>query len=140
ADGAVSGKAPYIGFVGTLEPRKDVPTLVRAFDEVADRHADIRLRIAGYAGWGAGDVDAAVTASRHRDRIDLLGYLAEDEVPAFLRSAAAVAYPSLAEGFGLPALEAMACGAPLVTTSGTAMEEVVGDGALLVPPSSPVEL
>lgn len=139
-DAAAAGGVPYIGFVGTLEPRKDIPTLVRAFDGVADRHPDIRLRIAGHAGWGARAVNEAVAASRHRHRIDLLGYLPEDDVPAFLRSAAAVAYPSLAEGFGLPALEAMACGAPLVTTSGTAMEEVVGDGALLVSPSSPGEL
>jgi glycosyltransferase involved in cell wall biosynthesis len=127
----------YIGFVGTLEPRKDIPTLIRAFDLVAQRHDDVRLRIAGHSGWGRREVDDAITAARHRDRIDLVGYLPEDDVPAFLQHAVAVAYPSLAEGFGLPALEAMACGAPLVTTTGSAMEEVVGDGALLVPPSSP---
>ena len=131
---------PYIGFVGTLEPRKDIPTLVRAFDLVAQRHPDIRLRIAGHSGWGRRAVDEAVAASASRDRIDLVGYLPEDDVAPFLRGAAAVAYPSLAEGFGLPALEAMACGAPLVTTTGSAMEEVVGDGAILVPPSSPQRL
>jgi glycosyltransferase involved in cell wall biosynthesis len=131
---------PYIGFVGTLEPRKDIPTLIRAFDLVAQRHPDVRLRIAGHSAWGRRAVDDAVAASSSPDRIDLVGYLAEDDVPPFLRSAAAVAYPSLAEGFGQPALEAMACGAPLVTTTGSAMEEVVGDGALLVPPSSPGDL
>jgi glycosyltransferase involved in cell wall biosynthesis len=138
--GAGAGSPPYIGFVGTLEPRKDIPTLVRAFDLVAQRHGDVRLRIAGHSGWGRRAIDDAVAGSPNRDRIELVGYLAEDDVPSFLRGAAAVAYPSLAEGFGLPALEAMACGAPLVTTTGSAMEEVVGEGALLVPPSSPDRL
>jgi glycosyltransferase involved in cell wall biosynthesis len=137
---AVHASPPYIGFVGTLEPRKDIPTLVRAFDLVAQQHRDVRLRVAGHSGWGRRAVDEAVAASSSRDRIDLVGYLPEDDVPAFLRGAAAVAYPSLAEGFGLPALEAMACGVPLVTTTGSAMEEVVGDGAILVPPSSPHQL
>ena len=63
-----------------------------------------------------------------------MGYVADEAVPALLRNAAAVAYPSLDEGFGLPALEALSCGAPLVTTKGTAMAEVAGDAALLVPP------
>ena len=125
--------SPYVAFVGTLEPRKDLPTLVQAFDKLARARSDLLLLLAGVAGWGSG-VDEAVAASAYRHRIKRLGYLPEDEVPAFLAGAAAVAYPSLAEGFGLPALEALACGAPLVTTTGSAMEEVVGDAAVLVRP------
>jgi glycosyltransferase involved in cell wall biosynthesis len=132
-------RPPYIAFVGTIEPRKDVPTLVAAYDRVAGGHPDLGLVLAGGAGWGhaANQVDRAVAASPSRDRIVRTGYLAEAALPALLRRAAAVAYPSLAEGFGLPALEALACGAPLVTTAGSAMAEVAGDAARLVPPRDP---
>ena len=127
-------QAPYVAFVGTIEPRKDVAALVMAFDRIAAMHPDHRLVIAGGAGWGVRSLADAVAASSHRARIVQTGYLDDAVLPALLRGATAVAYPSREEGFGLPALEAMACGAPLVTTSGTAMQEVVGDAALLVRP------
>ena len=133
-DTRLAAGRPMLVFVGTLEPRKDVPTLVRAFASVADRHPDALLVLAGGAGWGADEVEAAVSACGLGDRIVRTGYVADDDIPALLRSATAVVYPSLYEGFGLPALEALACGAPLVTTLGTAMEEVAGPSALLVPP------
>jgi glycosyltransferase involved in cell wall biosynthesis len=121
-------------FVGTLEPRKDVPALVRAFSAVAARHPEALLVLAGGRGWGGDAVDAAVTVSGLAPRVVRTGYVDDAAIPALLRSATAVVYPSLYEGFGLPALEALACGARLVTTSGTAMEEVAGTSALLVPP------
>jgi glycosyltransferase involved in cell wall biosynthesis len=124
---------PYVAFVGTLEPRKDVPTLVRAFDRVAGARPDLSLVLGGLDGWGVAAVNESVARAVHRDRIQRLGYVPEPGVPALLRQASAVAYPSLDEGFGLPALEALACGAPLVTTAATAMAEVTGDAALLVP-------
>lgn len=131
---------PFIAFVGTLEPRKDVPTLVRAFDRIAASRPDLRLVLAGGAGWGASAVDEAVGRARHGARVVRLGYVPDEVVPALFRSAAVVAYPSLEEGFGLPALEALACGARLVTTQGSALQEVAADAALLVPPGDPAAL
>lgn len=131
---ALGIRQPYVGFIGTLEPRKDVPTLVRAFDRLASAHPDLSLVLAGTEGWGARAVDEAIARATHAARIVRAGYVSDDVVPALLRQAAAIAYPSLEEGFGLPALEALACGAPLVTTAGSAMEEVAAGAALLVPP------
>ena len=126
--------------VGTLEPRKGVVDLVRAFDKLAGTRQELRLVLAGLAGWGADEVEAAVAASPHRARIDLLGFVPDETVVGLLRAASVVAYPSHDEGFGLPALEAMATGAPLVTTKGTAMEEFAGGVAFLTPPGDPVAL
>ncbi|MET0628003.1 MAG: glycosyltransferase family 1 protein [Acidimicrobiia bacterium] len=126
--------APYVAFLGTIEPRKDVPSLVRAFASVAAEHPELRLVLAGGDGWHDGTVDAAIATSGAADRVVRTGYVSDDVVPALLRRAAAVVYPSLEEGFGLPALEALACGAPLVTTAGSSIQEFVGDAALLVPP------
>ncbi|HVC66822.1 MAG TPA: glycosyltransferase family 1 protein [Acidimicrobiales bacterium] len=139
-DARLVGDGPLLVFVGTLEPRKDVPTLVRAFAAVASRHPDAHLVLAGGAAWGADDVEAAVVASGLGRRIVRTGYVGDEDVPALLRSATAVVYPSLYEGFGLPALEALACGAPLVTTRGTAMEEVAGASAVLVEPGDTDDL
>jgi glycosyltransferase involved in cell wall biosynthesis len=128
----ISGR--YVAFAGTLEPRKDVPTLVRAFDRMCTAHPGLTLVLAGGAGWGTAAVDRAVAEARHSGRIVRTGYVADAVLAALLRGAAAVAYPSLGEGLGLPALEVLACGTPLVTTTGSAMQEVAQGAAVLVAP------
>ena len=131
---------PLIAFVGTLEPRKGVAPLVSAFDTLADVNRDVVLVLGGQIGWGLAEVEATLGRARHQERIIRTGYLPDPAVPALLRAASVVACPALAEGFGLPALEAMACGAPLVTTEGTAMAEMAGDAAWLVRPGDAVSL
>jgi glycosyltransferase involved in cell wall biosynthesis len=125
---------PLVAFVGTLEPRKGVASLIRAFDRVAETQRDATLVVCGQTGWGMEETERALAGARNGDRILRLGYVPHETVPALLRSATVVAYPALEEGFGLPALEALACGAPLITTEGTAMAEVAHGAAQLVPP------
>jgi len=125
---------PYIAFASTIEPRKNVPTLVRAFARVAASRPELRLVLAGSDGWGAREARDAITASGVATRVLRPGYLDAATIPALFRRAAVVAYPSLEEGFGLPALEGLACGAPVVTSEGSALAEVVGTAALLVRP------
>ena len=124
---------PYIAFASTIEPRKNVPTLVRAFSRVAASRPDLRLVLAGADGWGAREARDAIVASGVATRVIRPGYLADETLPALFRQAAVVACPSFEEGFGLPALEGLACGAPVVTTTGYALAEVVEDAALKVP-------
>jgi glycosyltransferase involved in cell wall biosynthesis len=131
---------PYIAFAGTIEPRKNVPALVRAFSRIAVDRPELRLVLAGRAGWGVDATNAAVTASGAAARIVRPGYLDTATIAALFRHAAVVAYPSFEEGFGLPALEALASGAPLVTTASSALGEVAGDTALLVPPGDDTAL
>jgi glycosyltransferase involved in cell wall biosynthesis len=127
---------PFVAFVGTLEPRKGVAALVGAFDAVAASRPDLVLVLAGQNGWGLAETERALAAARHADRVVRTGYVPDATVPALLRRAAVVAYPAIEEGFGLPALEALACGASLVTTEGTAMAELAGGAARLVPPGA----
>jgi glycosyltransferase involved in cell wall biosynthesis len=135
---ALGVRMPYVLFLGTLEPRKAVPDLVAAFASIADRHPELGLVLAGQPGWGSEEIDRALAvspaAAGSASRVLRTGYLPDETVPALLRRAAVVAYPARQEGFGLPALEALACGAPLVTSAGTAMAELAADAALLVPP------
>jgi glycosyltransferase involved in cell wall biosynthesis len=103
---------PLVSFVGTLEPRKGVASLVAAFDRVAAAQRDAVLVLGGQVGWGLRGIERALAAARHGDRIIRTGYLPDAAVPALLRQSTVVAYPAVEEGFGLPALEALACGAP----------------------------
>jgi glycosyltransferase involved in cell wall biosynthesis len=124
---------PYILFVGALEPRKDVPNLIAAYAALVRDGLPHRLVLAGPPAWGAAKVYAAIGRLGVRN-VDRLSYVPEDRKIELFRGAALFVYPSIAEGFGLPVLEAMACGAPVVTTTGSAPEEIAGDAAILVAP------
>lgn len=133
----IAGSRRYVLALGTVEPRKDLPTLVNAFDALAGDHPDLRLVIAGPDGWGAGGLTGAIERARFHDRVVRLGWVSDDHRAALLRGASVLAYPSIYEGFGLPPLEAMSVGTPVVTTRAGAIPEVVGDAAVLVDPGDP---
>jgi glycosyltransferase involved in cell wall biosynthesis len=130
---ALGVRAPYVAFWGTLEPRKDLATLVRAFDAVAPEHPELQLVIGGGSGWGNEPFEVAYAASPHAERIVRTGYLDDAVIPALVRRAEVAVYAAIEEGFGLPALEALACGAPVVTTEGSVMEELTGGAPWLAP-------
>jgi glycosyltransferase involved in cell wall biosynthesis len=130
---------PYILFVGTIEPRKDVPTLLAAYQGLVQSGFSHHLVLAGPPAWGAAEVAAGIEGMRS-GTVHQLAYVPEEQKIELYRRASVFVYPSIAEGFGLPVLEAMACGAPVVTTSGSAPEEIAADAALLVPPRSPEAL
>ena len=122
----------YVLAVGTVEPRKDLPTLVRAFDRLAAADRDLHLVIAGADGWGAEALTGAVAAAAHGDRVVRLGRVDERARIDLLAGAAIYAFPSVYEGFGLPPVEAMAAGVPVVASRAGALPEVCRDGADLV--------
>jgi glycosyltransferase involved in cell wall biosynthesis len=134
------GASRYVLAVGTAEPRKDLPGLVRAFDELAAGRADVALVLAGPDGWGSAALGAAIDASAHRDRIVRTGWLDDAALAGLLRGAAVLAYPSVYEGFGFPPLQAMAAGVPVVASRAGALPEVLGDAAAFVPVGDPTAL
>jgi glycosyltransferase involved in cell wall biosynthesis len=130
----------YCLAVGTAEPRKDLPGLVRAFSVVASAHPGLSLVLAGPPGWGEDALAAAVAASPVRERIVRTGWVSPRDLAALLSGATVLAYPSLYEGFGFPPLQAMRAGVPVVATGAGSLREVLGDGALLVDPGNHEEL
>jgi glycosyltransferase involved in cell wall biosynthesis len=130
---------PFILAVGTLEPRKNLPTLLRAFSRlVAEVPHDLML--VGPEGWLTRELEATLARLQLGDRVRLTGYVADAELPLWYAAAAAFVFPSFYEGFGLPVLEAMACGAPVITSNVSALPEVAGDAALLVNPDDEAAL
>ena len=126
---------PFILYLGTLEPRKNVLRLLGACERLWRRkRAWPDLMLAGGAGWKSGPLLARIGRSPFRDKIHRVGYVPPSQAPDLYRSAEVFCYPSLAEGFGLPVLEAMACGVPAVISTAPALVEVAGDAALSAPP------
>jgi glycosyltransferase involved in cell wall biosynthesis len=122
------GTRPYVLSVGTIQPRKNYLRLIRAFSQLSD---DVELLIGGGRGWLYEGVLAE--AARH-ERVRMLGFVADADLPALYRGATLFAFPSLYEGFGLPVLEAMACGVPVVCSNVSSLPEVAGEAALLIDP------
>lgn len=129
----IAGAERYVLSLGTIEPRKDLPTLVRAFDAAAAELPDLHLVIAGPDGWGAAALATALDMAAHRDRIRRLGFVSPDMRADLLAGAAIFAYPSIYEGFGFPPLEAMAARTPVVSTCAGSLPEILSDAAALVP-------
>ncbi|MDP9345682.1 MAG: glycosyltransferase family 4 protein [Actinomycetota bacterium] len=125
-------RAPYVLCVGTLEPRKNLATVLRAFRIAAAQMPDAQLVITGGRGWRNEAFEAELGAASKEVR--LTGFVTDDELAELYAGAACFVFPSLAEGFGFPPLEAMACGAPVVTSDRSALPEVTGNAALLVDP------
>ncbi|OMG25903.1 glycosyl transferase family 1, partial [Actinomyces naeslundii] len=132
----------YVLWTGTREPRKNLLGLLRAFALLIEEHDDadgLDLVLVGPAGWGDDAVERNLLA-RLGDRVHVTGRLDDDELAAAYCGARAFCFPSIWEGFGLPVLEAMAYGAPVVTSAGTCMAEVCGEAGLLADPASPREI
>jgi glycosyltransferase involved in cell wall biosynthesis len=124
----------YILYVGVLEPRKNIDRLVAAFGRVADRLPGLDLVIAGKHGWMYDRIFEQVESLGLANRVRFPGYVPQEDLPGLYGGARVFAYPSRYEGFGLPVLEAMRCGVPVVTTNVSSMPEVAGEGAILVDP------
>lgn len=124
---------PYVLFVGVLQPRKNLPRAIRAFSEARRRgRLDHRLVLVGKRGWRGGETERAIDAAG--DDLQPLGYVPDAHLPALYAGAEVLLYPSLYEGFGIPVLEAFACGTAVLTSNVSALPEVAGDAALLVDP------
>lgn len=126
-------RAPYVLAVGNLQPRKNLVRLVQAFAQ-AGIAPGIHLVVVGQAQWQASEVMATIQALGLQDAVRLTGYVDTEDLVALYNGAVLFCYPSLYEGFGLPILEAMACGTPVITSNVASMPEVAGDAALLVDP------
>lgn len=131
----------FILFVGTVEPRKNLLTLARAFAELLQATSlRPQLVIAGKEGWLSDELMAYLGASQIRDRVLFTGHLSDDDLRALYSACRVFVYPSLYEGFGLPLLEAMACGAPVITSNTPSIIETVGNVARLVSPTDTHDL
>jgi glycosyltransferase involved in cell wall biosynthesis len=129
----------FILYVGLIEPRKNLENLVDAY-AASNLCGELDLVLAGNLGWDYARLMEKIQAPRLGGRIHLPGYIADSDLPALYSLAEIFVYPSVYEGFGLPVLEAMACGAPVVTSAVSSLPEVVGDAAILVSPQNSDDL
>jgi glycosyltransferase involved in cell wall biosynthesis len=130
---------PYLLYVGTIQPRKNLTRLIDAFAQVVQAGTigvlrPLQLVIAGKRGWLMEQIEQRAAQHGIGERVRFTGYVDDDDLPALLSGALAFVFPSLYEGFGMPVLEAMACGTPVLTAATSSLPEVAGDAALLVDP------
>jgi glycosyltransferase involved in cell wall biosynthesis len=125
---------PYLLYTGGINPRKNIIALLKAFALLCPSHPQLQLVIVGKPQWRATPLEAASQQLGIAERIRLVGYVADADLPTLYRAASCFVFPSLYEGFGLPPLEALACGTPVVCSNSSSLPEVVGDAALLVEP------
>ncbi len=127
-------KGDFILYVGTLEPRKNLKGLICAYDRSRAKE-DFLLVLAGGKGWKYKHIFRLVKRLKLEDRVIFTGYMSDSDLPALYNSASVFVYPSFYEGFGLPPLEAMACGTPVIVSHTTSLPEVVGNAGVYVDPS-----
>lgn len=125
---------PFILYVGTLEPRKNIPILLKAYYQLKKRNINHKLVIAGKKGWKYQEIFETIDKLNLKDDIIFTGYVPENDLPALYNAADLFVYPSIYEGFGLPPLEAMACGTPVITSNTSSLPEVVGNAGIMVDP------
>lgn len=130
---------PYIITVGTVQPRKNYSRLVKALAQLRTKH-DIHLVVVGGNGWLEDEFYATIRNTKMTDYVHLTGFVADKELPALYTGAQMMVFPSLYEGFGIPILEAMACGVPVVSSNTSSLPEVAEDAALLIDPYSVDEI
>jgi len=127
---------PFILYVGRIQARKNLVRLVNAYALLRHDGIEANLVLVGKDDWQAQEVRHEVKRLGLEDRVIFTGYVPLEDLPVFYSAAEAFVFPSIFEGFGLPVIEAMACGAPTITSLGSSLEEVAGDAALLVDPFS----
>ena len=137
---AGKNKEPFILYVGTLEPRKNVEGLVRAYAILKSQGFKQKLVIAGMKGWKYENIFRLIEQHNLQNDVIYKGYVSEDEKEELYKKAELFVWPSFYEGFGLPVLEAMARGTPVVTSRSSSLPEVVGDAGVLVNPNSPEDI
>ena len=139
--GVAASEGAYFLFVGTLEPRKNLPRLLRAYRRyVQDNPRARALKIAGGSGWGKQDIAALLLELGLEGKVELLGRVDDSELAALYRGAYALLMPSLYEGFGLPVVEALSMGVPVISSRESAMSEVAGSAGLYVDPASEADI
>lgn len=131
---------PYILYVGTLEPRKNIPALLKAYASLDNLNKNYVLVLAGMKGWLYEKIFKTIEELKLQHKIILTGYVKNEDLPFLYSGAKVFVYPSFYEGFGLPPLEAMACGCPVITSNVSSLPEVVGDSGILVNPDNVEEI
>jgi glycosyltransferase involved in cell wall biosynthesis len=127
---------PYLLYIGTVQPRKNLARLIDAFAQVVqtETHQPLCLVIAGKRGWLTDEIERRAAVQGIAEHVRFIGYVDDADLPALLSGAMAFVFPSLYEGFGMPVLEAMACGTPVLTSTTSSLPEIAGDAALLADP------